>query len=224
MAKEKQALVLDFGGVISRTMFETHPITERALGLAPGSLTWRGPFDPASDPLWVDMQENRITERDYWRMRVAEVSSLFGERWEMSDFVRRARGDDPMTTMRPEAVRAIEAAVTAGKRLAILSNELDLFYGKGFTTRFPLLSNFEVVIDATYTGILKPAPRAYRLCLEALKLPADQCVFVDDQQRNIDGAEKVGMSTVHFDVREPKKSYAQALTQLGISTDVLDVA
>lgn len=224
MATEKQALVLDFGGVISRTMFETHPITERALGLAPGSLTWRGPFDPASDPLWVDMQENRITERDYWRMRVAEVGSLFGEQWEMSDFVRRARGDDPMTTMRPEAVRTIEAAAAAGKRLAILSNELDLFYGTGFTKRFPLLSNFDVVIDATYTGILKPDPRAYRLCLEALKLPADQCVFVDDQRRNIDGAEKIGMSTVHFDVREPKASYAQALTKLGISTDVLDVA
>jgi len=224
MAMEKQALVLDFGGVISRTMFETHPITEQALGLAPGSLTWRGPFDPGSDPLWVDMQENHITERDYWRMRVAEISGLFGERWEMSDFVRRARGDDPMTTMRPEAVRTIEAAVTAGKRLAILSNELDLFYGQGFTKRFPLLSDFEVVIDATYTGILKPDPRAYQLCLDALKLPADRCVFVDDQRRNIDGAERVGMSAVHFDVREPKKSYAEVLAKLGISTDVLDVA
>ena len=224
MAMEKQALVLDFGGVISRTMFETHPITEQALGLAPGSLTWRGPFDPASDPLWVDMQENRITERDYWRMRVAEISGLFGERWEMSDFVRRARGDDPISTMRPEAVRTIEAAAAAGKRLAILSNELDLFYGEGFTRRFPLLSDFEVVIDATYTGILKPDPRAYQLCLEALKLPADQCVFVDDQRRNIDGAEKVGMSTVHFDVRAPKKSYTEALVKLGLSADVLDVA
>jgi putative hydrolase of the HAD superfamily len=224
MATGKQALVLDFGGVISRTMFETHPITERALGLAPGSLTWRGPFDPASDPLWVDMQENRITERDYWRTRVAEVGSLFGERWEMSDFVRRARGDDPISTMRPEAVRTIEAAAAAGKRLAILSNELDLFYGEGFTRRFPLLSDFEVVVDATYTGILKPDPRAYQLCLEALKLPADQCVFVDDQRRNIDGAEKVGMSTVHFDVRAPKKSYAEALVKLGLSADVLDVA
>jgi putative hydrolase of the HAD superfamily len=224
MATGKQALVLDFGGVISRTMFETHPITERALGLAPGSLTWRGPFDPASDPLWVDMQENRITERDYWRTRVAEVGSLFGERWEMSDFVRRARGDDPISTMRPEAVRTIKAAAAAGKRLAILSNELDLFYGEGFTRRFPLLNDFEVVIDATYTGILKPDPRAYQLCLEALKLPADQCVFVDDQRRNIDGAEKVGMSTVHFDVRAPKKSYAEALVKLGLSADVLDVA
>jgi putative hydrolase of the HAD superfamily len=224
MATGKQALVLDFGGVISRTMFETHPITERALGLAPGSLTWRGPFDPASDPLWVDMQENRITERDYWRTRVVEIGSLFGERWEMSDFVRRARGDDPISTMRPEAVRTIKAAAAVGKRLAILSNELDLFYGEGFTRRFPLLSDFEVVIDATYTGILKPDPRAYQLCLEALKLPADQCVFVDDQRRNINGAEKVGMSTVHFDVRAPKKSYAEALVKLGLSADVLDVA
>ncbi|MBR0725542.1 HAD-IA family hydrolase [Bradyrhizobium manausense] len=222
MATEKQALVLDFGGVISRTLFETHHITEEALGLAPGSLTWRGPFDPASDPLWVDMQENRITEREYWGTRIAEISSLFGERWEMSDFVRRARGDNPISTMRPEAVKAIDAAVAAGKRLAILSNELDLFYGTGFTSRFPLLSDFEVVIDATYTGILKPDPRAYALCLDALQLTADQCVFVDDQRRNIDGAKKAGMSTVHFDVRAPKQSYARALIKLGLSADMLD--
>ena len=38
------ALVLDFGGVISRMLFETHDLTEQALGLAPGTLTWRGPY------------------------------------------------------------------------------------------------------------------------------------------------------------------------------------
>ena len=48
----RKALVLDFGGVISRTLFETHDLSEAALGLPPGTLTWRGPFDPASDPLW----------------------------------------------------------------------------------------------------------------------------------------------------------------------------
>ena len=54
-----QALVLDFGGVISRTLFETHDTTERALGLPAGTLTWRGPFDPASDALWREMQADR---------------------------------------------------------------------------------------------------------------------------------------------------------------------
>ena len=29
-----KALVLDFGGVISKTLFETHDLTARALGLA----------------------------------------------------------------------------------------------------------------------------------------------------------------------------------------------
>ena len=57
-----QALVLDFGGVISRTLFETHDLTEAALGLPKGSLTWRGPFQPETDPLWRDMQADLITE------------------------------------------------------------------------------------------------------------------------------------------------------------------
>ena len=63
-----QALILDFGGVISRTLFETHDLTERSLSLPPGTLQWRGPFDVEHDPLWRDMQADRITERDYWMM------------------------------------------------------------------------------------------------------------------------------------------------------------
>ena len=50
------ALILDFGGVLSQTLFETHAQTEAALGLPAGSLNWRGPFDPAGDPLWRAMQ------------------------------------------------------------------------------------------------------------------------------------------------------------------------
>ena len=41
-----KALVLDFGGVISRTLFETHAMTEAALGLPAGTLTWRGCASP----------------------------------------------------------------------------------------------------------------------------------------------------------------------------------
>lgn len=71
-AKKQKALILDFGGVVTRTLFETHDITERALGLAAGTLTWRGPFDPSTDPLWVSMQAREITERDYWMTRTRE--------------------------------------------------------------------------------------------------------------------------------------------------------
>lgn len=212
-----QALVLDFGGVISRTLFETHDITERALGLATGTLTWCGPFDPASDPLWRDMQADRISERDYWLARTREVGRLVGEAWDrMETFVQRARATDVDAVIRPEAVDAIRRAKAAGCKLAVLSNELDLFYGADFRARLPLLALFDVIADATYTQVLKPDPRAYALCLEQLGLPPAACVFVDDQARNIDGARRAGMQVVHFDVAQPAASYRQALALLGL--------
>ncbi|ESX60697.1 HAD family hydrolase [Mesorhizobium sp. LSHC422A00] len=207
-----QALVLDFGGVVTRTLFETHALTEQALGLAPGTLQWHGPFDPDSDLLWRSMQADEISERDYWRTRTSEVGRLVGEDWQaMETFVQRARGAEPEKIVRPEAVRAIRTVHAAGFRLAILSNELDLFYGAGFRQRLPLLELFDTIVDATYTRILKPDPRAYAFVTEALGLPAGACVFVDDQQRNVDGGRAAGMRTVHFDVARPALSYAEAL-------------
>ncbi len=219
MSDPAQALVLDFGGVVTKTMFETHAETEKALGLPFGTLTWRGPFDPDHDPLWRRMQAGEISERDYWFSRTREVGDLVGERWErMDQMLRRARGADLMQSVRPEALEAIGTAKAAGKRLAILSNELDLFYGADFRDKLPFLKDFELIVDATYTKILKPDPRAYRLVTEGLDLQAGDCVFVDDQLRNVRGAEAVGMRTVHFDVRDPQGGYARALSLLGIET------
>lgn len=212
-----KALVLDFGGVISKTLFETHDLTERALGLAPCTLTWLGPFAPDSDPLWTSMQRGDISERDYWLTRSREVGRMVGEDWsDMETFVKRARGADPDTVIRPEAARAITLAADAGFRLAILSNELDLFYGADFRTRLSILKRFETIVDATHTGILKPDPRAYQSVLDELALEADNCVFVDDQRRNITGAAACNMRTVLFDVRSPAASYNEALRHFGL--------
>lgn len=212
-----RALVLDFGGVVTRTMFETHDVTERALGLAPGTLTWRGPFDTTTDPLWTAMQNREITERDYWLTRSREVGVLVGEEWsDMQTFVQRARGADAGAVMRPEAHEAILKAHKAGVRLAILSNELDLFYGMELRKRFPLIELFELIVDATYTGILKPDPRAYEMVFSGLGLAREACVFVDDQKKNIEGAEAVGLPCVHFDVTRPAQGYARALEMLGL--------
>jgi putative hydrolase of the HAD superfamily len=222
-----RALVLDFGGVVSRTLFETHALSEAALGLAPGTLTWKGPFDPEGDALWRDMQADRISERDYWMARTREVGRLVGEQWDrMETFVQRARGADVDAVIRPEAVAAIRAAKAAGCRLAILSNELDLFYGADFRHRLPLLDQFDVIVDATYTKLLKPDARAYAACQQQLGVAAADCVFVDDQLRNIDGAIRAGWRTVHLDVRRPGAGFAHALALLGVAlpADLADAA
>ena len=216
-APPAKALVLDFGGVISKTLFETHHLTETALGLAPDTLNWLGPFALETDPLWASMQHGEISERDYWLIRSREVGRLVGEDWyDMETFVKRARGADPEAVIRPEADRAIRIVGGAGFKLAILSNELDLFYGAGFRKKLPLLDRFQTIVDATYTKILKPDPRAYRMVLDQLSFDAGSCVFVDDQERNIAGARACGLRTVHFDVRDPRRSYVEALRPFGL--------
>ena len=210
-----RALVLDFGGVISKTLFETHALSEAALGLPAGTLAWRGPFDPARDEPWRAMQAGEMTERDYWALRMRETGALIGETWtEFPEFVGRLRGADPEAVIRPEALDAIQRAKAAGYQLAILSNELDLFYGQDFRSKLPFLADFDLIVDATYTGILKPDPRAFHFVTDGLEIEAKDCVFVDDQAKNLKGAVAVGMPHVHFDVTRPGESYALALHML----------
>jgi HAD superfamily hydrolase (TIGR01509 family) len=214
-----RALVLDFGGVVTKTLFETHAQSELALGLAPGTLDWLGPFDPSTDSDWVAMQAGEMTEREYWVRRAREVGRLVGEDWsEMTQLLRATRLSDPMRAIRTEALDAIATAEAHGCKLGILSNELDLFYGPEFREALPFLSRFDAIVDATYTGVLKPDPAAFLRVADELGVEPDDCVFVDDQARNLPGAEEVRMVPVLLDVRDPASGFASALRHLGIST------
>jgi putative hydrolase of the HAD superfamily len=161
------------------------------------------------------MQADQISERDYWMQRTREVGRLLGEDWtEMQTFVQRTRGADVQAVVRPEAVAAIQQAKALGYKLGILSNELDLFYGADFRERLPLLQQFDVIVDATYTQILKPDPRAYQACVQALGVQAEHAVFVDDQLRNVAGAQRCGLAVVHLDVCQPGVGFSKALEWL----------
>lgn len=196
--------------MISRTLFETHDETERVLDLAPGTIRWRGPFDPASDALWRRMQAGEIHEHDYWRERAREVGALAGETWQgPRDYMRRVRGVDPNYAIRPEATAAIGRLKARGVRLVMLSNGLDEFYGADVRSRMRILAAIDAMVDATYTGVLKPDPRAYAQALEAAGVSAAEAVFVDDQPANVEGARRAGIETVHFDVTRPTESWAR---------------
>ncbi len=219
--RDFDALVLDYGCVISYSMFELHGLTERALGLAPGTLDFHGPFAPEGDALWRDMQAGHISERDYWHQRALQIGRLVGEEWrETQTLFRRAYALEPEATTRPEAVATIRAAKAAGLRVVVLTNELDLFNGPEFRQRLPLLDLFDVIVDATYTGILKPDPRAYAAAAEAAGAVAARCLMVDDQPRNAEGAERAGMAAQWFDVTQPAATYRRVRERLGLVHDL----
>lgn len=215
-AAARKGLLLDFGGVISVTLFERHASSEETLGLPAGTLSWRGPFDPGGDRLWADMIADRISERDYWARRAAEVGKLFGEDWEMLTLIQRTRGEDANRHIRPAAVQTIRRAKAAGRRVGVLSNELELFYGRDTMGRLAILKEIDAIVDGTHTHILKPDARAYALGCEALDLAPEEIVFVDDQPRNIEGARRAGFDALQFDVTRPGSSFAEAERRLGL--------
>jgi len=220
MSHSRKLLLLDFGAVISKTIFETHGHTEKVLGLAPGTLTWLGPIDPSTDPLWRDMVADKITERNYWEQRATEVGTMIGEtNWQPAQLLRRARdGMSADMITRSGSLALVHAAKQGGKSVGILSNELALFFGKNWRSELPIFGLMDDVIDASFGGALKPAPEAYQRAIDAFACKAEEIVFVDDQHRNVVGAQEVGMHAVHFDVCAPEKSFRQAAELLGVTT------
>lgn len=213
-----RALLLDFGSVISLSTFERHRQTERALNLAPGSLTWMGPLDPTTDPLWVSMQRDQITEREYWAIRARELGEAVGERnWDMATLAGRLLQGDPNRLIRPQMERLVRHARRQGIRVGVLSNEVELFYGAAVVRQFDILREMDALIDATHTKILKPDARAYALALDALGLPGPEVLFVDDQFRNIAGAVKAGLQTQYFDLRDVPGNIAAIAARLKLA-------
>jgi putative hydrolase of the HAD superfamily len=212
-----RGLLLDFGSVISVSMFERHRDTERILGLAPGALTWLGPLAPETDALWQSMQRDEITERDYWAIRANEVGEAVGEAgWNVLTMLTRVRQVEPNLVVRPQIRSLIRLARQQSVRIGILSNELELFYGEEFLSRMDILKEFEIVIDATHNGILKPDPRAYALAVDAMRLAPHEILFVDDQFRNIAGAVKAGLQTQYFDLRDVDGQIAAVSARLAL--------
>ena len=212
-----EALLLDYGSVITYSAFEIVDRAEKRLRLPPGTLDWRGPLDPATDPLWVAMLNDEISERRYWEKRAQEVGLLMGQSWTPLDFFRAIRGNDLNEDVRPEIVALVSDARAAGLKVGILTNELELFGGSELSRSLEIVKAMDVVVDATHTQILKPDPRAYRMAVERLGVVPDAIVFVDDQLRNVSGAERAGLLGIHFDVCNAAKSVMAVRGALGLS-------
>ena len=85
-----------------------------------------------------------------------------------------------------------------GWRTALLTNNSP-GYGPEWRSKIPEIDSlFDIVVDASVTGIRKPDPAAYRLALSMLGVTPENCVFVDDLAANCAAAAELGMRTVLF--------------------------
>lgn len=185
------ALILDFGEVLVRP--QSQSAVERMSRLA------RLEVDEFRERYWrhrPDYDSATISDIDYWRRVLDGVGIPHGELSEVIDGLEEADALS-WTDYREEIWRmAWEFKRTRGQT-AFLSNGIPGVMAKVRTDK-NLADYFDVVVVSYEVGSIKPDRRIYEICLDRLGVQAKDALFVDDRVANIEGAERVGLQTLHF--------------------------
>ena len=92
--------------------------------------------------------------------------------------------------------QVMEGLLDRGFRLYVLSN---CGYSlRKFTYKIPCAERLSGILVSAEEMLLKPDPQIFERLCEKYDLKADECVFVDDLQQNVDGAIACGMQGYCF--------------------------
>jgi putative hydrolase of the HAD superfamily len=215
-ALDAKGVLLDVGGVLLPTPWELLEDFEARQGWPPGTLPWRGPLDPATDPPWRAVQAGQLTSGGYFERRAAEISRLLGRPLRWPEVTRLMFETPAGLAVRPEGRDLVADARAAGLRTGLLTAKLVAFLSREVVARSDLLSSFDVLLDESETGLAKPDPRAYHQAAAAMGLDPAAIVFVDDDPANVAGADAAGMAGAHFDIADPAGSFDRVRRRLGL--------
>lgn len=214
---EYRGLLLDIGGVVHNTGVRmVERLARREPAMRP-VIEEIGGIASDRDELWQRMLRRQVTERDYWAQRAAELGAAVGETWDTRALMDRFYQLPEHEWLCAATIELMTDANAAGLRVGALTNDMTAFHGPEWVARQEHLKLFDVIVDASLTGVMKPDPRAFRGGAEALGLPAEQIVFLDDMPWNVEGARQAGMTAIRvpWDNPIPAIATARELLRLG---------
>ncbi len=213
---ELRGLLLDIGGVVHNTGVRlVGRLAEREPAMRP-VIEEIGGIASDRDELWQRMLRRQVSEREYWAQRAAEFGAAVGEIWDTQAMMRRFYELPEQEWLCAATVELMADAKAAGLRLGALTNDMTAFHGPEWVARQEHLKLFDVIVDASLTGVMKPDPRAFRGGAEALGLPPEQIVFLDDMPWNVEGARQAGMTVVRVPWDDPGPAIDTARKLLGL--------
>jgi epoxide hydrolase-like predicted phosphatase len=94
-------------------------------------------------------------------------------------------------------------------KIGMLSNVADDWLRSMFVP--DEIALFDALALSYETGHIKPDPEAYRIIAQRLEVAPEECVFIDDQERNVSAAEAQGMTGVHYRNHEDFLAFISSL-------------
>ena len=184
MAGKPIALVVDFGGVLTTSIWPAFAAFCEGEGLAPDTVRELFRGDSEAIALLRGLETGGLADADFER----RFGELVGVAEHEGLITRMFAGLKP----EPRMLGAVAAARAAGVRTGLISNS----WGLGIYDRLDSTELFDVAVISGEVGLHKPQPEIYLLACERLGVEPAAAVFVDDLRENCAGAEAVGMTAV----------------------------
>jgi 2-haloacid dehalogenase len=131
-----------------------------------------------------------------WHEGVAEAISRHPDHAEMIRAYHE-RWEEMLGEPIHESVDLLDEIRRAGVRVLALTNWSHETFPVALQ-RFHFLHWFEGILVSGQEKLIKPDPQIFRLLISRFRVEPARAVFIDDNLRNIAGAEHVGMRSLHF--------------------------
>ena len=203
-----EAVIWDFGGVLTSSPFEAFARFESERGL-PADIIRRTNAANHLENAWAKFERAEVDIETFDRLFAAESLAL-GAEVRGKDVLPLLAGD-----LRPEMVEALRRIKSRFKTGCITNNlPANAIGSAGGRTLYIAegMALFDHIIESAKIGLRKPAPQIYRMMVDALAVDPKRCIYLDDLGINLKPAREMGMTTIK--VRDTK----QALTELEAAT------
>ena len=188
-----QAVIWDFGGVISSSPFEAFRAFEQARGL-PADFLRQINARNHLDNAWARFERSAI-DLNAFDQAFADEAAALGQVVRGREVVALLGGQ-----IRPQMVLALQR-LRPRLKIGLITNNVASaeLPGADPSGRDEVLALFHHVIESAKLGLRTPALAIYTLMTDALGVAPTQAVFLDDLGVNLKPARALGMHTIKVD-------------------------
>ena len=181
------ALFWDVGGVILSNGWDRGA---RAVAAKKFGIDWEE-FQDRHELASPAFETGRITLDTYLQRTVFYRKRSF-TREEFTDFIFAQSEEFP------ESRAVLRDVAACGKYLQATINNEPLELNERRIHQFNLRREFKAFFSSCYLGVRKPEEGIYKLALEVTQRRAEECLFIDDRELNLECARQLQMRTIHF--------------------------
>lgn len=203
-----EAVIWDFGGVLTSSPFEAFAKFERERGLPENFIRGVNARNHLENA-WARLERAEISH-DEFDEAFAEECRALGQEVRGRDILPLLAGE-----VRPDMVEALRR-IHRRCKTGCITNNLPAGEGNAMASIYKrdIMAEFDHVIESAKIGMRKPDPRIYAMMVEALGVEPAKCIYLDDLGVNLKPARQMGMTTIKVGEAGPAIAELERLLEL----------